>query len=252
MVTALVETTMSLSLPQEIFDLVVDHLHDDPTTLRACCLVSKSWIPQTRIHLFNRVEFRPHGPTLESWMQAFPNPSNSPAHHTRSLHLSYFTVLAVLPWIHSFNYIVELEVGPLEADIGRTSFAQLCGLSPTLKRLNIFYSRAPLSEFLDFICSFPFLEDLSLHCLTTVGDTNEWAAPPTSPNFTGSLSLSYSGVDITRKLLDLPGGLHFSKITAGCPIGGRDLAEELVSTCSDTLEYACVDFYLGAFPTDSG
>ena len=166
---------MSLFLPQEIFDLVVDHLHDDPTTLRACCLVPKSWIPRTRIHLFSRVEFRPHGPTLESWIQAFPNPSNSSAHYTRSLHLSYFAVLAVLPWIHSFNYIVELRVGPLEADSGRTSFAQLRGLSPTPKCLHISHSLSPLSEVLDFICSFPFLEDLSLHCLTTVGDTNEWA-----------------------------------------------------------------------------
>ena len=241
---------MSLSLPQEIFNLIVDHLHDDPTTLRACCLVSKSWIPRTRIHLFNSVEFRLYGPTLESWMQAFPNPSNSPAHYTRSLHLLYSAVLNALPWIRSFNHIVELVVGSLESDSGRTSFAQLRGLSPTLKRLNIFYSRAPLSDFLDFICSFPFLEDLSLHYLTTEGNTNEWTAPPTSPKFTRSFSLSCSSGNITRKLLYLPGGLHFSKITLGCLIGG-DLAEELVSTCSDTLQSVCVDFYWGAFPAGS-
>lgn len=64
-------------LPPEILDLIVGHLHDETATLRKCCLVSRSWIPQTQIHLFDRVEFRSSGPTLESWMKTFPDPSNS-------------------------------------------------------------------------------------------------------------------------------------------------------------------------------
>jgi len=51
------ETTMSRSLPPEILDLIVDHLHDEPTALKACCLVSKSWVPRTWNHLFALVEF---------------------------------------------------------------------------------------------------------------------------------------------------------------------------------------------------
>ena len=223
------ETAMSSSLPPEILDLIIDHLRDEPTTLRACCLISKSWVPRTRIRLFDRVEFSSSGPTLKSWIQAFPSPSNSPTHYTRSLHLSYFAVLNVLPWIHSFNHIVELGVVSVGADRRQISFAQLRGLSPTLKCLRISYSLAPLSEVLDFICSFPLLEDLLLHYLTAIGDTDEWAAPPTYPKFTGSIFLDSSSRDIIHKLLDLPGDLHFSKITVVFPIGYGDLTKELVS-----------------------
>ncbi|KAF9789198.1 hypothetical protein BJ322DRAFT_1000595, partial [Thelephora terrestris] len=44
-------------LPPEILDLVTDNLSDEPSTLKACCLVSKSWVPRTRKHLFASVKF---------------------------------------------------------------------------------------------------------------------------------------------------------------------------------------------------
>jgi hypothetical protein len=73
------------SLPPEILDFIVDHLRDEPTTLKACCVVSKSWIHRTRKHLFASVEFRAPKSHIELWKKTFPDPSNSPAHHTRSL-----------------------------------------------------------------------------------------------------------------------------------------------------------------------
>ena len=251
-----VEATMSLSLPPEILDLIVDHLHNEPTTLGACCLVSKLWIPRTRKHLFHRVEFCSSGSTLESWTRTFPDPSNSPAHYTRSLHLSHFEVIVAaisdaLPWIHSFNLIVELGLASVGAHNHHTSFTRLHGLSPTLKYLHISYSLAPLPEYLNLICSFPLLEDLSLHYLVTEGNTEGWGAPPTSPKFTESLSLKGSSRGITRNLLDLPGGLHFSGITVWCSIRDGDLANELVSMCSDTLESLCIQYCQDALLTGS-
>ena len=246
---------MSSSLPPEILDLIVDHLHDEPTTLRACCLVSKSWIPRTRMHLFNSVKFRLFGrSTLESWMQTFPDPSTSPAHYTRSLHLSHFKVITVAisdarPWILSFSSIVDMRVITIGGDDRHLSFVQLHGLFPTLKSLRISYTFAPLSEVLDFVCSFPLLEDFSSYSVTFLDQENadEWIAPPTSPKFTGSLLFSGSSRWITRKLLSLPGGLHFSKIRVLCPIGEGDSVNQLVSTCSDTLKSISLDFYRGAF-----
>ena len=248
----LVETTMSSSLPLEILDLIAGHLHDEPTALKACCLVSKSWVPRTRRHLFDNVEFgSSDGSTLESWMQTFPDPSNSPAHYTRSFSLFHSKVATAttsdaLPWIRSFDRIVKLETD----DNRHASFAQLRGLSPTLKRLNIYCSYTPTSEVLDFICSFPHLEDLSLSSVvcSTPGNADSSDAPPTLPKFNGSLLLNGSNRSITRKLLDLPGGLRFSKIVVSCPVEDCDLAEELVSTCSDTLEYLYIEFYRCAFP----
>ena len=62
------ETTMSPSLPPEILDHIVDHLRDDPDTLKSYCVTSKSWVLCTRRHLFAYIGF---------------NDSYSPALHLR-------------------------------------------------------------------------------------------------------------------------------------------------------------------------
>ena len=249
---------MSPSLPTDILDLIADHLHDEPTKLRACCLVSKSWVPRTRRHLFAFLEFdaSPRSEsTLELWMKAFPDPSNSPARYTRGLHLARYLAITVAiskarRWVHSFNHLTYLAVTTAGVDDHHISFTQLHGLSPSLKSLRLSYSHAPLPELLALICSFPLLEDLVLGSVRDRENTPEWDAPPTSPKFIGSLCLGGKTRDITRKLLDLPGGLHFSSIAVSCPIEDGDLANELVSMCSDTLESFLLDFsYLGTLPT---
>ena len=248
------EATMSSSLPPEILDLIIDHLHDEPTTLRACCLVCKPWVPRTRIHLFDRVRFSSSRPTLKLWMEAFPDPFNSPARYTRTLLLADFEVVTVAisdarPWIHSFNHIVNLRVMTVDGGDHRLSFSQLRGLSPTLKSLHLLCSFAPLPEILDCVCSFPLLEDLSLCSVLprVEGNVDKWNTPPTSPKFTGSLILGCKNRDIARELLGLPGGLHFSEIIVVCPIEEGNLIKELVSACSDTLKSLTIDFYRGAF-----
>ncbi|KAF9642569.1 hypothetical protein BDM02DRAFT_3078319, partial [Thelephora ganbajun] len=66
----LTQTTMSnphqVHLPPEIFDYIVDFLHDTPETLKQCCLVSKSWVPRTRKYLFADIEFFTES-DLEAW-----------------------------------------------------------------------------------------------------------------------------------------------------------------------------------------
>ena len=244
---------MTSSLPPEILDLIVDHLHHEPATLMVCCLASKPWVPRTRGYLFVRVEFRLYGPSLESWMKAFPDPSNSPAHYTRSLFLSCSKEIAVaIPdahlWVRSFNHIVELTVEADGLNDRCVSFTQLHGISPTLKSLHLFF--APPPEVLNLVCSFPLLEDLSLR-FSAYGaereNADEWSAPPTSPRFTGSLLLYYSASHITRKLLDLPGSLRFSKVSVFCPSRDSDLTTQLVSKCSDTLESLLIGVEDGAF-----
>ena len=41
------------TFPNEIFDRILDHLHDSPSTLRVCGLVLSSWLRTSRLHLFN-------------------------------------------------------------------------------------------------------------------------------------------------------------------------------------------------------
>ena len=236
-------------LPPEILDLILHHLCDEPITLKACCLVSKSWVPWTRRHLFARVKFR-SSRSFKFWMKAFPDPLDSPAHYARVLHLSgpeivRFAVFDACPWVRSFGHVDELRVSTIGAGDSRISFTQLHGLSHTLRTLNLIYPSVTLPQVLDFICSCPLLENLSLYSSprATGGNTDGWDAPRTLPKFTGTLHLDGNNRYLTRKLLDLPGGLHFSKITTSCPLESGDLREELVSMCSETLESLSIGHY---------
>ena len=136
------ETMMLSSLPPEIFNLIVDNLRDEPDTLKACCVVSNSWVSRTRRHLFARIEFHPNQSSLQSWMRAFSDPSNSPAHHTRSLSIHDPSILSaastnVRAWIRAFNRVFHLDLGASQWVVRRSSLAFLHGLSPTLRSLSI-------------------------------------------------------------------------------------------------------------------
>ncbi|KIP02378.1 hypothetical protein PHLGIDRAFT_297748 [Phlebiopsis gigantea 11061_1 CR5-6] len=45
--------TREAILPQELIDYVMDFLHDDRASLRVCTLVSHTWLPAGRLHLFS-------------------------------------------------------------------------------------------------------------------------------------------------------------------------------------------------------
>ena len=132
-------------------------------------------------------------------------------------------------------------------DDGDMSLVQSHGFSPILKSLRLDRSSLPLSEAFNLTCSFPLLEDLSLRSYPPLSRPpgNPTEAPPvTSPKFTGSLLLKGDTISILLWLLDLPGGLRFSKITVDCSKACLELVMKLVSRCSDTLESLCIDHFI--------
>ena len=247
---------MPCSLPPETLDFVIDQLHDEPATLRACCLVSKSWIPRTRRHLFAHVQFDDLEYPFDSWIRTFPDPSNSPAHHTRSLSIcdlptSTRTGTDVGNCIRAFHNVVHFDLNHY-AGVGYDNpLAPFFGFSPVVRSLSL---TSTSSEVFDLICSFPLLEDLELIDFCPEDGTVGWSPPSTSPKLTRSLNLAVRGGihSTTRRLLNFPDGLHFAKITVTCI--GEDFrsATDLVSKCSDTLESLKVCcFLMGAFPSAS-
>ena len=241
---------MSRPFPPEILDLIVDHLHDEPVALKTCCAVSKSWVPRSRMYLFASVALDVHsGPTVESWMETFPDPLNSPAHYTSTLRiLGIWPPEAASPWLRAFRNVVRLKIED------QFSLAPFCGLWPLLRSLHLESIPIPPCEIFGFVCSFPLLEDLALLDIQSKSiPPYEWNTPSTSPKLTGSLKLRViRGVwATTRRLLDFPNGLHFTKIVLECD---RDLdfksTTDLVLECSDTLEHLDVTYRLsGLFPS---
>ena len=108
-------TTMSdPRLPPEISDHIVDLLHDQPETLKRCCLVSRSWVQRTRKHLFGEIVF-PYLTELRAWKNAFPDPDNSPAKYTRLLSFGSTEALIVVVegrdyWTRVFHHVVGLTL----------------------------------------------------------------------------------------------------------------------------------------------
>ena len=236
-------------IPPEILDYIVDFLQDDPETLKQCCLISKSWVPRTRKYLFAVVSF--YNPDdIEAWEKAFPDPSNSPAHHTHTLFISYFkavgtTESAKYGWIQGFSRVVRFEVeGSIDGDLG------IC-LAPfynTLKSLRVSSHSIPHSQVVDLMYHLPLLEDVTLFGFESKLDKPQIIGPPsTSAALTGTLELRLMwGIPRTiRRLLGLPNGLHFRKLTLfshgaeGCSVG------KLVDACSDSLEYLDVGLGMG-------
>jgi len=68
---------------------ILDHLAtgSDLESLRACALVSRSWVPSCRRHLFHTLDLT--WGKMDRWLYAFPVPEESPAHHFRELCMTF-------------------------------------------------------------------------------------------------------------------------------------------------------------------
>jgi len=100
-------------LPPELLDHIIDLLYDSQTALGNCCLVSKSWIPSTRSHIFANVKIVDEE-RLRSWKEIFPDPSTSPARYAKTLTID-IQVAATADaeaggWIIGFSYVERLAL----------------------------------------------------------------------------------------------------------------------------------------------
>ena len=152
---------MSLpDLPPEILDSIVDLLSDKPETLRQCCLVSKSWIPRTRKHLFAVVVFRAER-YLNAWKKTFPNPSNSPANYTHVLKIGFIGAIIEDGCPPIFPRLARLEVNEtLDFGWNYMDYITFQKFPHTLKSLSVGFLSISPPRLFNLIRSLPFLEDL--------------------------------------------------------------------------------------------
>jgi hypothetical protein len=237
-----VKTTMTQPhLPPNVTDYIIDLICDDPKTLQACCLVSKSWIPRSRAHIFNSVEFET-SIQQEAWKKTFPIPQLSPAHLVRSLKLSslsacYSSSAEGDDWIQPFTNVVRLELDSI-----------LIPSIPSCLHLSVKSLIVPCNFFLfprtlDLIRSFPHLEDLDISkkpAYSGYFDRGVHFRPSveTPSPFTGTLVIAAKPESVASSLLSLQDGLRFREIVwMPYPRDKIEWAMALVERCSDTLEY---------------
>jgi len=256
----LIEITMSnhhqsYYLPPEIVDCITDLLYDNPKAINQCCLVSKSWVPRTRKHLFADVKFSTVR-DLEAWKKTFPDPANSPAYYTRTLTVCCAHAVKTADaeeggWIRAFSRVVQLEVWSCVESLDglEVSLIPFHNFSPVLKSLRVDSIATSHSQSFNLICSLPLLEDMCLvdHRNYKSGHVGTVFQPSTSPVLTGTLNLylEYGMKQAARRLLALPNGLHFRKLVCTW-LHGEDIpwTAALVAGCYETLECVDIDCWL--------
>ena len=235
-------------LPQDLLDIIADLLHDADDTLKSFCLVSKSWIPHARRHIFAEVVFRT-AKDLKSWKSLFQNPLTSPAYYTRTLTINFCPVAMAGPkegrWILTFSRVVRFQIGTRYEPA--TFLFPFRGFSPVLKSLHLVFTALTSLHVFNFICSFPLLESVSVGMTGNVFDTSGGferksaiARSSSSLLFTGTLKLSLEmGMgSIASRLLSLPKGPHFRELRMSWYFPEDALSTAaLVEKCSPTLEY---------------
>ena len=229
-------------IPQDIIDEILDHLVTDSGAghLRKCALISKSWVPSCRRHLFHTVTFTTA--SVREWFKTFPLPEESPAHHVRDLRV----------WIGGGNRVPEkfFEYTVWFANAGKISLLGHGGFpllrSPSLWRfpqhvtsLTIDTSTVTLVHVRDIMAQLPNLDDLSLlGFLIPVGESVLPGIGATvRGRFGGQLTLrgGYTRKETMNMLLEIPSGLHFTEVEISCMRDRLPSVLRLIEACSKTL-----------------
>jgi len=231
-------------VPQEIIDGILDHLVADSPGLdpflRSCSLVSKSWVPSCRRHLFHTILFTPW--RVAKWLKAFPVPEESPAHHVRRLHFSlagYYGAperfFEYTPWFTNVKRVTLFRDGEFQP-LRPPSFARL---PPSVTSLTISANTLTLVHIRDIMAQLHNLNDLSLSRPLAMVDRS--ALPGIGAvlrgKFGGQLRLlkGFANAEVINMLLEAPTGLHFTDVQIRSMHGCLFSAIRLAAACRKTL-----------------
>ncbi|KAJ7249802.1 hypothetical protein B0H12DRAFT_1234621 [Mycena haematopus] len=118
--------SQQLVLPPELWDAILDHLHDERAALLAAALVCRTWVPTTRFYLFEHIALSPKRPARAACLNALlqsPHATIAPA--VRKLALpgalaplrlsarDCISLLGLIPRIAHLPRVMELELSDL-------------------------------------------------------------------------------------------------------------------------------------------
>ena len=152
------------AMPQELLDCVIDHLHDDKASLRACALSHRAWLPQSWRHLHHHVSIDASHPTHKSSRYSFGH-SLEYIQSLELIHLGDAVVSpSTMPLLSQLTHVRTLSISFGAWD--RLSIADkdsLVSAYPNVETLKINgVSFSSPFDLVDFISSFPHLSHLSV------------------------------------------------------------------------------------------
>ena len=238
-------------IPQEIIDEILDHLivhcdlrFDAPLSkfIRSCSLISTSWVTPCRRYLFRTIVFDVKG--MYRWLEAFPVPDRSPAHHLRDLSISSAgelifpdEFLGRIQWFTNVKQMTMLGQAISNRHFDTPSFV---GVPQSVTSLTIESPVIDTENTRNIMALLPNLDDLSLSGTVSVrpGTQLQGFGKVLRARFGGRLRLhKIEGAekDFVNMLLEVPTGLRFTEVHVD------SLRERLLSTvrlaeaCRSTL-----------------
>jgi len=237
------------TIPHDIINEILDHLASDSDlqSLRACTLVSKSWVQLCQRHLFHTALFTPAN--AYKWLKTFPSQEESPARHVRDLCLQIGEPARIpekffecIPWFTDVDRMSLLGYGGAPLGYGRFSplWEPLFWKLPrSVTSLTIRTGAVTLLQVRDIMAQLPNLDDL---VISGLGEMDRRTLPGIGTalkgRFCGRLMLRDACVveDVINMLLEIPSGLRFAELEIHCtrsclPSSAIRLAE----ACGKTL-----------------
>jgi len=236
------ETVIIPRIPQDTIDEILDHLAaaKDFGSLRACALVSKSWVRPCQRHLFRTVAFTSR--SVDSWFKTFPAPQESPAHRVGDLRIWIGGDIRVpekffeyTPWFKEVYSMRLLGYGGLPLSRGPLFWK----LPQSVTSLAIDTCVVTLIQVRDIMAQLPNLDDLSLSGSLVAVNRKELPGIGTAlrGRFGGRLMLcsEYVNKGALDVLLEIPTGLHFTEMWIGCTRERLPSAVRLAEACCKTV-----------------
>ena len=252
-------TPQDSRIPNEVLDEILKHLIADSgscnNSLRSCSLVSKSWVPSCRRHLFHTIIFTPRDVTR--WLKTFPVPKESPAHYVKDLRFSLGGHYGApekfskhTPW---FTNVEKMALTMnTTSPASRTSFPARLPQSVTSLTIKAGGSGVGLVQMRDIMARLPNLNDLILSGPFVVRSKSKKRLPGLGATlrgrFGGELQIrnGYTDEHIVNMLLEIPAGLHFTKLHVhadrACLLQTVRLAEACCKTLVNLL-FSCAIYF---------
>ncbi|OCH90371.1 hypothetical protein OBBRIDRAFT_825968 [Obba rivulosa] len=162
----MIQDPTSPKLAPELFDIVIDFLHDDHVTLHNCSLTCRAWLPSCRFHLFRSVSTPAEGGSLHALNRLI---KRSPyiSQYIKELSVELSVESEILPFVSIAGHLEAVEVLDIKynsSTLEKIRPADLTGIEPvrTLKMSGLTDSATIITVFINFFTVFRHVQELWL------------------------------------------------------------------------------------------
>jgi hypothetical protein len=190
---------------------------------------------------------------MDKWLQIFPVPEKSPAHHVRNLRFSFGGRGTPEEFFKRIRWFTNVKKIALNGGLRPGWTPPFFVLPPSATSLTIDIDGATLLEVRDVMAQLPNLNKLTLNGYLAMVDRAKLRGIGTTlkGKFGGRLRLfhEYANEDVVNMLLEVPTGLRFTELDIRSVFGCLLPVVKLAEACGGTLIklFYSVDYHSASY-----